>query len=428
MHPLLSPLYEAIARSATLLTSFPIRGEHKLLRTFRERRDALARLVDWGTHHRDPARPLLWMHAPSVGEGLMAEPVLRAIRTARPECQLLYTYFSPSAARFANGLPVDFVAPLPFDSTRAATALLDALRPSALVVSKLDLWPRLTELAHARGVRLGMISATLSEGSGRSGRFARALLHDAYAALDAVGAVDPTDADRLVRLGVAAPRIHITGDTRYDQVVARARACDRQGPLLAPLASSRPTLVAGSTWPADERVLLPAWRALRAAVPEARLIIAPHEPTEAHCAPIARWAAESGMSWCTIDAARGDHDVVIVNRVGVLGDLYALGQVGFVGGGFHAAGLHSVLEPAAFAMPVLFGPRHQMSRDARLLLERRAGESVQNEHDLVHALQILFTEPDTRERAGQSAAAVVKDGVGAAARSVDLVLQLLTKD
>ncbi|HRN54089.1 MAG TPA: hypothetical protein PK788_11370, partial [Gemmatimonadaceae bacterium] len=196
--------------------------------------------------------------------------------------------------------------------------------------------------------------------------------------------------------------------------------------LLAPLRSTRPTLVAGSTWPADDAVLLPAWRALRAAVPDARLLIAPHEPTEAHLAPIRRWAQESGLALATLDAATAADDVVLVDRVGVLGDLYALATAAFVGGGFHAAGLHSVLEPASFAAPVLFGPRHQGSRDARLLYEARGGEPVRDVPELVRALRILFTEPDTRARAGDAALGVVRDGVGAAERSYKLVEGLLT--
>jgi 3-deoxy-D-manno-octulosonic-acid transferase len=425
VHPLLSPFYEGIARTATLLTLLPLPGDGKVIRALRDRRDARTALVAWGGAHRDPTRPLLWVHAPSVGEGLMAEPVLRALSTAHPDWQVLYTYFSPSAARFASRLPVTYAGPLPFDSARAADALLDALRPTALVVSKLDLWPRLTERAHARGVRLGMISATLSAGSGRAGALARALLHDAYAALDAVGAVDPADADRLVALGVRRDRITVTGDTRYDQCAARTAATDRASALLAPLGRTRPTVVAGSTWPGDERVLGAAWPALRVAVPEARLIIAPHEPTEAHLAPIERWATASGLRVARLTNASADADVVVVDRVGVLHELYALAEAAYVGGGFHAAGLHSVIEPASFGVPVLFGPHHTRSRDAGLLLEARAAEAVPDAAALTRALRILLTEPDTRARAGAAAQGVVTAGRGAANASVALIEGLI---
>jgi 3-deoxy-D-manno-octulosonic-acid transferase len=429
MHPLLSSFYEGVARTATLLTLLPLPGEGKLVRSLRDRRDARTQLIEWGKHHRDPSRPLLWMHAPSVGEGLMAEPVLRALRAAHPEWQLLYTYFSPSAERFAarlaRELRVAFVGPLPFDSTRAATALLDALRPTALVVSKLDLWPRLTELAQARGVRLGMISATLSEGSGRIGLLASALLHDAYAALDAVGAVDPADADRLVALGVHRDRITVTGDTRYDQCAARTAATDHASALLAPLVSDRPTLVAGSTWPSDESVLCAAWRTLRTQVPDARLLIAPHEPTAAHLTPIERWGAATGLRCARLGKASPSDDVVLVDRVGVLHELYALADAAYVGGGFHAAGLHSVIEPASFGVPVLVGPQHHRSRDAARLIAARGAEAVTDAEGLARALRILLTEPDTRTRAGDAARVVVTSGLGATETSVALVERLI---
>lgn len=425
MHPALRWPYRALTAAAEWGAWLPLPGQGKLARSLRHRRDPLRPFREFARTRRDPARPLLWMHAPSVGEGLQAKPIIQLLRERRPEVQVVYTHFSPSAEQFARSLDADLTAYLPFDRAQNAEALLDALRPSALVYSKLDVWPLLTERAARRGVPLGLISATLATRSGRSGLVAQALLRDAYAALDLVGAIDPDDADRLVALGVRADRIHLTGDTRYDQVAARARARNLNAPLLAPLRSARPTLVAGSTWPADDAVLLPAWRALRVAVPDARLIIAPHEPTEAHLAPIRRWAQDAGLTMATLDAASAGDDVIVVDRVGVLGDLYALGTAAFVGGAFHAAGLHSVLEPASFGIPVLFGPRHHGGRDARLLYEARGGEAVRDVPELVRALRILFTEPDTRARAGEAALAVVRDGVGAAERSYALVERLL---
>lgn len=427
MHPLLSLPYAALAGAADALARLPIGGEAKAWRAVRARDGALAHLVRWATAHRDPARPLVWMHAPSVGEGLQARPVLERLRARHPDWQLAYTFFSPSAERFAAQLAVDVTGYLPFDTASAADRLLDALRPSALIFAKLDLWPRLAERAHTRGVPLGMISATMSAGSGRGGALARALLGEAYASLDAVGTIDPEDGARLAALGVRADRVQVTGDTRYDQVAARAAAVDRSSTLLAPLASERPTLVAGSTWPADESVLLSAWHTLREEVPTARLIIAPHEPTASHLAPIESWAAQAGLSLARLSGATAAHDVVLVDRVGVLGDLYALADAAYVGGGFHSAGLHSVLEPAAFGVPVLFGPRHINSRDAGLLITARGGEAVSDPASLSRALRILFTEPDTRTRAGTAAARLVHNGLGAAERSARLVEQLVLK-
>src|SRR5207248_11784766 len=145
-----------------------------------------------------------------------------------------------------------------FDTKGDAVAALDALRPNALVFAKLDVWPVLSATAATRGVPLGLVSATLSEGSSRRGPLAKLALHSAYAHLSAVGAISDEDAERLRALGARADRVTVTGDTRFDQAWRRAHAVDGGAPHVAPLVSERFTLVAGSTWPGDESVLLEA--------------------------------------------------------------------------------------------------------------------------------------------------------------------------
>ena len=302
----------------------------------------------------------------------------------------------------------------------------DSLLPNALVFSKVDVWPELVRLASARRVPLGMISATLAAGSSRRGGLAGLLLRDAYAALDAVGAIDDADAARLVQLGVRESVISVTGDTRFDQVWQRAQNVDRASALLGRLATDRPTLVAGSTWPSDEIHLLRAFQSARVSLPAARLIIAPHETTTEHLDAIEKWAAQAGLSLTRVDnAAATAADVVLVDRFGVLGDLYALADVAFVGGGFHDAGLHSVLEPAAYGAPVLFGPRHDRSRDAGLLIATGGARVVTGDADIADALTRWLSNTESRQDAGARARSLIERNRGAAERSLQLVERLL---
>ncbi len=415
--------YEGAARLARGLSALAPASDNKLVDSFAARRGAVTRFQAFA---RDAARPLLWMHAPSVGEGLQARPVLELARERSPRTQLAYTWFSPSARPFARGLDVDFRDVLPFDVAADMRAVLAALSPTALVFSKLDVWPTLAREASRRGTRLGLVSATLAASSSRRSGLAGALLRDAYARLDRVGAISTEDADRLVSLGVPWRLVTVTGDTRYDQVWARAEGVDRSAAHLAPLRSGRPTVVAGSTWPTDEAALLPAWARVAGRLRDARLIIAPHEPTPEHLAPIERWAAGASLSVARLGTpAAAQADVVVVDRVGVLGDLYALADLAYVGGAFHAAGLHSVLEPAAFGAPVLFGPRHAGSRDARLLIDADAALATPDADALEKSLERWLAAPDERVAAGQAARAVVHRGLGAAARSYGLVAELL---
>ena len=159
-----------------------------------------------------------------------------------------------------------------------------------------------------------------------------------------------------------------------------------------------------------------------------RTIIAPHEPTRAHLSPIAGWASTAGLSTATLGESGADSaDVVIVDRVGVLGELYALADIAFVGGGFHAAGLHSVLEPAAYGAPVVFGPRHLASRDAGLLLAAGGARSVRDHDEIARVLRDWLDDPESRLAAGIAARRVVDANAGATARSVALVEELVSR-
>ncbi len=401
-------------------------GESKFRRGLNARRGIVERYERWSSTSRDPARQLVWFHAPSVGEGLQAQPVIELVRAHRPEVQIVYTFYSPSAEQLSRSLKADFADYLPFDTFADADTIIATLRPSALIFSKLDIWPALTERAAAARVPVGVISATLAESSGRRGLFARALLADAYLAIERVGAIDEKDAQHFRQMGVSPDRVEVTGDTRYDQVWTRAQRAPSA--LVKSMRSSRPTLVAGSTWPTDEEHLFGAWSKIRDKIPDARLVIAPHELTEAHVASVESWARRRNFRLARIDARDApDADVVLVDRYGILGDLYAVADVAYVGGGFHSAGLHSVLEPAAFGAPVLFGPRHHMSRDARKLIEGGGGAAVTGEADLTLRLSDWLGSLPARDSAGEAARSIVQEGSGAAERSFALVNALLDR-
>ena len=418
-------LYAAAANLTTAAAGIIPPGDSKTSIALRARRGIDRRYARFGAESRGTT-PLLWMHAPSVGEGLQARPVLSLMRARHPDTKLAYTFFSPSAEEFSRSLDVDFRDYLPFDTSSAMRVALDSLRPNALVFSKVDVWPELVRQAKARRVPLGMISATLAAGSSRRGGLAGVVLRDAYAALDAVGAVDDADAERLVALGVRHSVLTVTGDTRFDQVSQRALNVDRNSPLLGRLASDRPTLVAGSTWPSDEVHLLTAFGTVHVKLPGARLIIAPHETTDDHLHLVERCATPAGLKLARVDdAAAGEADVVLIDRFGILGDLYALADVAFVGGGFHDAGLHSVLEPAAYGAPVLFGPRNDRSRDAGLLLAAGGARVVTGEDSVAGALMAWLADKGARQAAGANARKVVDGNLGAAERSLQLVERLL---
>ena len=423
-------LYTLALHAARPLLPLAARGDGKLARGIRGRAGVLERMEAWARAHRDPARPLVWFHAPSVGEGLQARAVVQAFRARRPDAQVAYTFFSPSAESFARTVPADVADYLPLDLPRDVRRALDALRPDVIAFSKTDVWPVLTREAKARGVRLALLSGTLPASSSRLAGPARALLAPAYRRLDVAAAISADDAERFGALGVPAERRSVMGDARFDQVWARAQAVDRASALLRPFDGfAGVTLVAGSTWPADEDVIVPALAAMADSDPPLRALLVPHEPTPAHLEALEARLRAHGITGAVrlsrVEAGAEPGRTVLVDRVGVLGDLYALADVAYVGGGWGTAGLHSVLEPAAFGVPVFFGPRHANAREAAALIaaggafELRPGEPAEAQ------IAPLVRDAARRGAAGDAARACVQVSLGAAERGAAIIERLL---
>ncbi len=425
----ISPAYRALVRAGVPIVPWLLRDDRQR-RAHAARRAAPATLAAWARQHRDPARPLAWFHAPSVGEGLQAKAVFEALRAQRPDLQLLYTHFSPSAERFAASLAVDGVSYLPYDTARDVAASLDALRPDMLVFTKLDLWPELATQASARGVRVAMVAATVSPVSGRLRWPAVALTRSGYRVLDAVGAISDADATRMAALGARPERIEISGDPRIDSVLEVVASVDPNDALLT-LADPAETLVAGSTWPADEAVILPAFAQLRTRHPGARLLLVPHEPTAEHLDRVNSDAARLGLHAPVRLAALTPDSrpaIVVGDRVGILARLYANGGMAYVGGGFGDQGIHSVLEPAAWGRPIIIGPHDRGSHDVELL--RAAGRiDVLPRESPIDALRLLWEEmldhPDATAAAGRRNRAALDGERGAAERSAAMLVRLL---
>ena len=424
-------LYGVAARAAAGMLPLMRRGEGKLASAARGMSASLPAMEAWAGQHRDPSRPLIWFHAPSVGEGLQARSVMQAIRALRPEFQIVYTYFSPSATAFAAGTPADIAGFLPPDTPPNNARVFELLRPAAVVFTKTEIWPGYVLEAERRGIPVALMSATLPESSSRLRISARPLLSRAHRRLSLVAGIAAADAERYGALGVQPSRREVMGDARFDQVARRAAAVDLTSPLLAALARPGPAIVAGSTWPADEERLIPAFAGCREVRPDACLILAPHEPTprnlESVEALIAGSSLESVRLEAVLNGSGNESSVILVDRVGVLGEIYALAAIAYVGGGFGSAGLHSVLEPAAFGAPVLFGPRHANAREAADLIAADGAAEVSDTAELLLHLRTWLSDESARVSAGQAALGYIDSGLGAAERGAHLILDLLDR-
>jgi 3-deoxy-D-manno-octulosonic-acid transferase len=382
----------------------------RLRQMSRERREL------WRQLRGAPVAPrTLLLHAASAGELRQIEPLIQQLRATWPEDRLVVTWFSTSGAPVAWSLGVDLCGALPWDTPWETAAFLNQLKPSLIVVGKLDLWPELAWQAERRRIPVVLVAATVRDSSSRLAWPTRAMLTPAYTSLAAVGAISEHDATRLVQLGVPRSRITVTGDPRYDSVLARLGAA-------MPVARDPLLLVAGSTWPVDEILVLNAFAEVRARHPTARLLISPHQPTAAVLERIAGLAGALALPAPDTRVASGSPLIVDLS-VGQLALTYRMGALAYVGGGFNLSGPHSVIEPAATGVPVAIG-RMSTTLEAHLL--EAAGGLTQLDNDgALNEMPAWWSryldDPAAAARAGEAARRVVEEERGAAEASVALI-------
>lgn len=416
-------LYRLLSPAGAALAEFAARFSPKWRTGVEGRRGLDARLRDQAPR----LRGCLWFHAASVGEYEQARPVLAALRE-RGEGPLAVTHYSSSGHDYALDHPEgDVHEYLPLDTPGAMARLVAAWRPRLLAFAKYDCWPNQVLAARAAGVPVVLISGSLPAGSPRLHRLARPALrslHDRFACL---GVGSEADRRRFVEtLGVRAP-VMVTGDTRAEQVLRRFEA-SREGPVAAALrAWGGRRLILGSTWPPDERLWLEALGPLAAAHPDLKVVAAPHEPTPEHLAPLERALDGLGLAHVRLADFGGDGDrsrCVIVDRVGVLAEIYAAGHLAYVGGAF-TTGVHSTLEPAAAGLPVLFGPRIGNAEEALELVRTGGGRIVRDGAEAIAAAGSWLRDADACAGAAAAARAVVDAQRGATARTVAMILEVL---
>ena len=407
-----------VVPTARLARPLLARSSPKIRRGVEARRELLAR---WQGIARASGRssPRLWVHASSAGETLQARPIVEAIREARPEATIWFSFFSPSAERVVEGWEApDGADYLPFDLRSRMRRMVEVLEPDALLLVGAELWPNLVWAADEAGVWLGQACCRFGEGAGRLRLPMRPLAAALYRRFDGVGAVAGEDAATLRELGLPGPRVEATGDTRVDVTLERIEAAEGPPPWRPPEGAG-PVVVAGSTWPADERVVLEAIVGLREAHPRLTAVVAPHEPTGSALERLEREAGSRGLRSRRLGAGGMEEqvDVVLVDRVGILYRLYAVADVAWVGGGLDGS-VHNTMEPAAHAVPIAIGPDHGAPHEV-VAMERSGGlVTAGTAHRLRSAWGRWLADPARARMAGRAARRTLDRLAGATGRTV----------
>jgi len=377
-----------------------------------------------------PQRPRIWIHAASMGEYEQARPLIREIKQRLPETVIVLSFFSPSAfdhVQKSSSL-AEVICYLPFDSIWRARRFLRVVQPDAGIFIRHDLWPNHLWLAKKQGAFLMLASASVHEKSLRHKPLLRSFNRVLFDCFDVVGAISQEAAAGLEKFVRRRERLFIIGDTRYDQVLFRSREKKLEGVLPPAWQDGQKTFIAGSVWPEDVAVALSAFAAAKKQISELRMVIVPHEPTPAHLHEI-----EEQCKTLELIAAPLSHDqegdaasVLIVDRIGILANLYGAGHVAFVGGSF-GPGIHNVLEAAVHGVPVMFGPAMRNSAEAIEMLEAGISQRVHDKAECERVLVKLFRDDDHRRQLGERSRAFVLDRCGASAKLADLLQEARQK-
>ncbi|MCZ7556297.1 MAG: 3-deoxy-D-manno-octulosonic acid transferase [Bacteroidia bacterium] len=396
----------------------------KVRRGLRGRHTSLQRLRVYLRGNPPPRR--LWVHASSMGEFEQAKPIIEALKREDPSIAVVASFFSPSG--YENNLrytAIDALVYLPFDSSRASRSFLELLQPVAAVFIRYDVWPNHIWACRELGIPVMLANATLRHDSPRLWPGLRAFHRKLFDGMSAILTVSDDDAQNFRRFGLRNPAITAVGDTRYDRVAGKAAQAKGNSPLPDRVREGRRVVVFGSSWTEDEEVFLPAVFKLLELDPTLLCIIVPHEPTIDHL----EWleyrfrgiAATRRFSW--ISSWEGER-VLFVDSIGILLPLYASADVAFVGGGFRS-NVHNTLEPAAYGIPVLFGPKYGNSREAGELVAAGGAFVVRSRQDIYRILRRLLTNDALRKDAGSIAGNFVASRAGSTRHILDALRPML---
>ncbi len=372
--------------------------------------------------------PRIWLHGASAGDVLGLVPIVRELKTLRPDLRVIVSSITDSGASMARQKLVpeglaELVTFLPYDLPGACRRAIAALRPDVLVLEYTELWPQLIHAAAAAGVKLALTNGRLRPRNVPRYRLLFGLAGNLLERFDVLMMRADDEAERALLLGAPDDRVHVTGNTKFDALAVSVPPAE-DAALRQALALGRERLwVCGSTHEGEEGRLLHVYSILRKEYPDLRLLIAPRYIERAH--RVLGLARSMGLVGRLRSAGGGPAPVIVLDTIGELVRAYQLATVVFVGGSFGRRGGQNILEPAACGKPVLFGPRMENFQDSVQVLVGRGGLQVKDPVALLRLMRDLLARPEEIRKLGELARDAVSSVRGASARDARLIAELL---
>jgi 3-deoxy-D-manno-octulosonic-acid transferase len=355
-----------------------------------------------------PSDKVIWLHCPSLGEYEQGLPVFQALKNHYKDYKFVMTFFSPSGYEIRKKNPIAAVVVyLPLDQKRAVKSFLDVVHPELVVFVKYDLWPNyLLELNH-RNIHTVLISALFRPSQPYFkvyGRWFKKLLFT----FDHIFTQDVASKELLNSIGFSA--VTVSGDTRFDRVGNQLKT-DNTLDFIAAFKNNQTCVVAGSTWPEDETLLIDYINSCSDAT---KFIIAPHNIDLNEIQSMVKQLQKPTVCYSSYtNETLADKSVFIIDTIGLLTKIYSYADIAYIGGGMGTTGLHNTLEAATFGLPIVIGKNYEKFPEAKAMLSNGGLFSICDFEALESTLNMLINAPKKRLEFGQKNKAFVEENKGA---------------
>jgi len=364
-------------------------------------------------------KPIIWFHSASLGEFEQGRPVIERIRSTYPSYRILLTFFSPSGYEVRkNYSGADIVFYLPMDSKRNARLFIEITQPKTAIFIKYETWYHYLKTLSENQIPAFLISAVLYQNQFSFSPWAN-FMKTTLSSFSHIF-TQSDDALELLKEHEVATDYSLGGDTRYDRVKELSEI-DFQNKDIELFINNMPVVVAGSTWRDDEQKL----QALHVVHQNVKLIIAPHEISNKNITELQELFPNS-ILFSTIQNIKNPeaYSILIIDCIGLLSKLYRYATIAYVGGGFNRAGIHNILEAAAYGKKVIFGPNYSKSNEAKEMIALSLAHSFSSQEELLNSVDELQSDSQKLEEINKLSKEFVEERTGA----TEKILQLIERD
>ncbi len=367
----------------------------------------------------DRKKKMIWFHSSSMGEFEQAKPIIQEIKK-RKNVMIIVTFFSPSGYRNSQKYPhADIISYIPFDTPNYASRFLRLVRPSVAVFMRYDIWPNFVWQLKRLKIPAFIVDATMRQSSKRKLPGIIGFHKKMYSSITKILTVSESDLSSFKDFEINNEQLLSVGDTRFDRVYQKSIQAKGKKLFKDNFFEGKKVFVMGSSWEADEDVVLPAFLKLQKYDKDVVLILVPHEPTIIHIEKIENelYGKAKSIRFSFLNNY-SDERIIIIDSIGILLTLYYYADAAYVGGSFKQ-GIHNVLEPAVYGLPVLFGPKIENSQEAKKLVELGSGKIIRNKKEAYRILRTIFNNDTERERLGNISKEYVYSNIGATEKIIN---------